>query len=62
MQNYNIVISEDQLRLIRNACQFTVAHSGSTVEKDREELQLIADMIEDVVDTKDIDTIHGFCY
>lgn len=62
MQSYTVQISEDQLRLIQAALKFTLNHNGSLVEEDRFEADLIEGMIEDLLEEKNIDIIHGFCY
>ena len=63
MKTHTIEISDEQLRLIRAACLFAVQHNGSLIGEERDEVELIAEMIFDVVEgAYEKDTIHGFCY
>jgi len=68
MKTFNIVISEEQLRLIRAAIM-NVTHRelqdpGILTIEEFEEMDMIAGMILDVVggEEEEEDTIHGFCY
>lgn len=62
MKTFNIQISEEQLRLIRAMGIFTLNHNGSLTENEREEIDMIVDMVLDVVEEGDEETTHGFCY
>lgn len=63
MKTFTIEISEEQLRLIRATCLFTINHNGDLTEEESEEIEIIADMILDTVEgDHEEDTIHGFCY
>jgi hypothetical protein len=62
MQSYTVQISEDQLCLIQAALKFTLNHNGSLVEEDRSEVDMIEGMIENLLEEKNVDIIHGFCY
>ena len=62
MKTFTIEISEEQLRLIRATCLFTLNHNGQLTEEESEEIDMIADMILDVCEGDDEDIIHGFCY
>ena len=63
MKTFTIEISEEQLRLIRATCLFTIRHNGDLTEEESEEIDIIADMILDTVEgDHEEDTIHGFCY
>jgi hypothetical protein len=63
MKTFTIEISEEQLRLIRATCLFTINHNGDLTEEESEEIDIIADMILDTVEgDHEEDTIHGFCY
>lgn len=63
MKVFNIAISEEQLRLIRAMSIFTVNHNGDLTENEKEEIEIIGDMILDVVEGEyDEEVVHGFCY
>lgn len=63
MKVFNIAISEEQLRLIRAMSIFTVNHNGDLTEYEKEEIEIIGDMILDVVEGEyDEEVVHGFCY
>lgn len=63
MKTFTIEISEEQLRLIRATCLFTVRHNGDLTEEESEEIDMIAGMIFDAVEgDHEEGTIYGFCY
>ena len=61
MQEYTIIISEEQLLLIQKVInQFP---DNIFLEKEEvEELALISEMITDTVNEEDKDIVQGFCY
>ena len=63
MKTFTIEISEEQLRLIREICLFTLNHNGQLTEEESEEIDMIAGMVLDTVEGDfEEDTVHGFCY
>lgn len=63
MKTFTIEISEEQLRLIRATCLFTLSQNDKLTEEESEEIDMIAGMILDTVEgDHEEDTIHGFCY
>jgi len=69
MQEYTIIISEEQLLLIQKVIlinQFQVINQlpdNIFLEKEEvEELALISEMITDTVNEEDKDIVQGFCY
>ena len=63
MKTFTIEISEEQLRLIRATCLFTLTKNDKLTEEESEEIDMIAGMILDTVEGDfEEDTIHGFCY
>ena len=54
MTTFNIIISEEQLNLIKSALQKDSTYSESE--------ELIIGMIEDIIESQDSETTHGFCY
>jgi len=62
MKTFTIEISEEQLRLIRATCLFTL-NFGQLTEEESEEIDMIAGMVLDTVEGDfEEDTVHGFCY
>lgn len=64
MKTFTIEITEEQLRLIRATCLFTLNHNAAQLtEEESEEIDMIAGMVLDTVEgDHEEDTIHGFCY
>lgn len=67
MKTFTIVISEEQLRLIRATCLFTLQANDWRGDKltvdESEEIDMIAGMILYAIEgDHEEDTIHGFCY
>ena len=54
MNTFNIIISEDQLNIIKAALEKDSSYS--------EDDQFLIGMIEDTIESKDSETSHGFCY
>lgn len=54
MKTYQIIISEDQLKIIKESLKKDSTYSESE--------ELIIGMIEDTLESKDSETIQGFCY
>ena len=54
MKTFQILISEDQLNLIKESLQKDSSYS--------EEDNLLIGIIEDTLESKEEDIIHGFCY
>lgn len=54
MNTFNIIISEEQLNIIKSALQKDSSYS--------EDEELIIGMIEDIIESQDSETIHGLCY
>ena len=54
MQTFQIIISEQQLQIIKAALQKDSTYSESE--------EFIIGMIEDTIESKDSETLHGFCY
>lgn len=63
MKTFTIEISEEQLRLIRATCLFTLKQNDKLTEEESEEIAMIGGMILDTIEGDfEEDTIHGFCY
>ena len=63
MKTFTIEITEEQLRLIRATCLFTLAQNDKLTSEESEEIDMIAGMIIDTVEgDHEEDSIHGFCY
>ena len=61
MQEYTIIISEEQLLLIQKV--INQLPNNIFLEKEEvEELALISEMITDTVNEEDKDIVQGFCY
>jgi len=59
MEVREIIISVEQLNLIKELIKFTdLSHFK---QEDKEELELISGMIEDIIESKE-DIVHGMCY
>ena len=54
MQTFQIIISEQQLQIIKAALLKDSSYS--------EDDEFIIGMIEDTIESKDSETLHGFCY
>lgn len=54
MNTFNIIISEEQLNIIKAALQKDSSYSESE--------ELLIGMIEDTIESQDSETAHGFCY
>jgi hypothetical protein len=54
MNTFNIIISEEQLNIIKSALQKDSTYSESE--------ELIIGMIEDIIESQDSETSHGLCY
>ena len=54
MNTFNIIISEEQLNIIKSALQKDSTYSESE--------ELIIGMIEDIIESQDSETTHGLCY
>lgn len=61
MKTYQIIISEDQLKLIQDSL---ISHQENIIltESEYSESQMLIFMIEDTIQSKDSETIQGFCY
>ena len=68
MQEYTIIISEEQLLLIQKVINqlpnniFAGTRPGALEKEEVEELTLISEMITDTVNEEDKDIVQGFCY
>lgn len=67
MKTFSIEISEEQLRLIRACAQNVLMQNlkspGVLTEEEHEEIDMIAGMILDVVESDhEEDVVHGFCW
>ena len=54
MNTFNIQISETQLNLIKSSLQKDSTYSESE--------EFLIGMIEDIIEEKDTEITHGFCY
>lgn len=54
MNTFNIIISEEQLNIIKSALQKDSTYSESE--------ELIIGMIEDIIESQDSEITHGLCY
>lgn len=59
MEVREIIISVEQLKLIQSVITFADLEGFTAEQKD--ELDLIAGMIEDIIESKE-DIMHGMCY
>lgn len=63
MNTFNIIISEEQLNIIKSALEIQV--EVKTFKEDTkiaEEENLLISMIEDIIEEGDQEITHGFCY
>lgn len=61
MQEYTIIISEEQLLLIQKVIN-QLPNNIYLEQEEVEELSLISEMITDTVEEEDKDIVQGFCY
>ena len=54
MNTFNLIISEEQLNIIKSALQKDSSYSESE--------EFLIGMIEDIIESKDSETSHGLCY
>ena len=61
MQTYTIIISEEQLLLIKKVID-SLPNNIYLENEEVEELSLISEMITDTIEEEDKEVLHGFCY
>lgn len=54
MNTFNIIISEEQLNIIKAALQKDSSYSETE--------EFLIGMIEDTIESQDSESTHGFCY